>query len=173
MDIGLLIIRLVVGMLFVGHGVQKLFGWFGGHGLEGTGHFFESVGYRPGRFMALVAGVTEVLGGFFLASGFLTPLGAAMVIGVMINAIATVKGSRGLWSGYELDLVYGVVAGALAFSGPGMYSLDALLGLDLSGPVWGAAAIALGAVTALLTLGARRLVPAPAIPETPPMRRAA
>ena len=172
MDTGLLVLRLLVGLLFIGHGTQKLFGWFGGHGLKGTGSFFESIGYRPGPFMALIAGATETFAGLFLAAGFLTPLGAAMVIGVMINAIVSVKWEKGLWSGYELDLLYAGAAAALAFTGAGAYSLDALAGWDFSSPVWGAGAVVLGSVTAMFMLGSRRFAHAPAIPEVP-QRRAA
>lgn len=172
MDTGLLVLRLLVGGLFVGHGVQKLFGWFGGHGLQGTGKFFESIGYRPGPFMALVAGTTEALGGLVLATGFLTPLGAAMIIGVMINAIVTVKWDQGLWSGYELDLLYAGAAATLAFTGAGAYSLDAVAGWDFSSAAWGIGAIVVGAVTALLTLGSRRFVRVPAIPEAAERRAA-
>jgi putative oxidoreductase len=164
-DIGLLILRLVVGALFIGHGTQKLFGWFGGHGLKGTGGFFESIGYRPGPFMALIAGTTETVGGLLLASGFLTPLAAAMIVGVMINAIVTVKLSQGLLNGYELDLTNLVAATAVAFAGPGAYSLDRAAGWDLSGNPWGLGALALGVVTAGLTLATRRVSRPAAIPE--------
>ncbi len=170
MDIGLLILRLVVGGLFIGHGSQKLFGWFGGYGLKGTGGFFESIGYRPGPFMALIAGTTEVVGGVLFASGFLTPLGAAMIVGVMLNAIVTAKFSQGLWNGYELDLLYAVAATTLAFTGAGAYSLDAVVDWDLVGTEWGVAALALGVVTGVLTLATRRPLQ-PAIPEAE--RRAA
>src|SRR3954454_7675468 len=82
MDTGLLLIRIVVGLLLVGHGTQKLFGWFGGHGLEGTGGFFEKLGYRPGKVWAAVAGMSETGGGLLLALGLFTPLASAMIIGV-------------------------------------------------------------------------------------------
>ena len=91
MSVGLLILRLVVGALFFGHGTQKLFGWFGGHGLDGTGGFFESLRYRNGREMALVAGLAEAGGGTLLALGFLTWLGAAAILGVMLNAMIAVR----------------------------------------------------------------------------------
>jgi putative oxidoreductase len=170
MDVGLLILRLAVGGLFIGHGTQKLFGWFGGYGLKGSGGFFESLGYRPGPFMALIGGTTEVLGGIFLASGFLTPLGAAMVVGVMLNAIVSAKFSQGLWNGYELDLLYAVAATTLAFTGAGTYSLDSVIGWDFAGTEWGIGALALGAVIGTMTLATRRPLQ-PAIPEVE--RRAA
>jgi putative oxidoreductase len=155
-DTGLLILRVVVGLLFVGHGTQKLFGWFRGYGLKGTGGFFEQLGYRPGPLMAGVAGSTETVGGLLLATGLFTPLAAAMVIGTMINAIVTVQWPNGLWNGYEKDLVFGTVATALAFVGPGMYSLDDAFGWTLAGTDWGLAAIGLGALTATLVLASRR-----------------
>jgi putative oxidoreductase len=86
MAIGLLVLRVIVGLLFVGHGTQKLFGWFGGHGPDGTAAFLGSLGYRPSRRMALVAGVAETLGGAMLTLGFLTPVACAAIIGVMVNA---------------------------------------------------------------------------------------
>lgn len=164
MDVGLLILRLVVGSLFIVHGTQKLFGWFGGHGLKGTGGFFESIGYRPGPFMALIAGLAEAGGGLLLATGFLTPLGAAAVIGVMINAIFSVKLQQGLIGGWELDLVYAGAAAALGFTGAGLYSLDATLGWVFTGATWGLGAIAMGVAASALALASRR-VRQPAIPE--------
>lgn len=162
MDTGLLVLRIVVGLLFVGHGTQKLFGWFRGYGLRGAGGFFESIGFRPGRLMAGVAGTTETVGGLLLAAGFLTPLGAAMVIGTMINAVVTVQWQNGLWNGYEKDLLYTTAATALAFAGPGAYSLDGAFGWMMSGTAWGLRALALGIVTALGVLASRRK-PQPAV----------
>ena len=92
MEFGLLVLRLVVGALFIGHGTQKLFGWFDGHGVEGTGGFMESLGYRPGKRYALLGGVAEAGGGLLLFLGLLTPLAAAAIIGMMINAIFAVHG---------------------------------------------------------------------------------
>ncbi|MDQ0928845.1 putative membrane protein YphA (DoxX/SURF4 family) [Bacillus atrophaeus] len=73
LSVGLLIIRLIIGLLFVGHGAQKLFGWFGGHGLKGTGGWFESIGMKPGVTVALLAGLSELFGGIMFALGLLTP----------------------------------------------------------------------------------------------------
>lgn len=98
MDLGLLIIRLVIGVLFIGHGAQKLFGWFGGHGLKGTGGWFDSIGMKPGVMMALFAGLAELIGGILFALGFLTPLAALMIAGTMIMAIVKVHGPNGLWA---------------------------------------------------------------------------
>jgi len=130
MDIGLLIIRLVVGLLFVGHGAQKLFGWFGGYGIKGTGGWFESIGVKPGVTMALLAGLTELIGGFLFALGLLTPLAGIMIAGTMVMAIAKVHGPNGLWStanGYEYNLVLLAVTIGVALTGAGQYALDAFL----------------------------------------------
>ncbi|MCD7035188.1 DoxX family protein [Metabacillus sp. GX 13764] len=128
--LGLLIIRLVIGLSFAGHGAQKLFGWFGGHGLEGTGGFFESIGIKPGKTMALLAGLAELGGGLLFALGFLTPVGAALIILTMIMAIAKVHGPNGYWStqnGYEFNLVLIAAALGTALIGAGQFSIDALL----------------------------------------------
>src|SRR2546430_14036053 len=90
MELGLLVLRATVGLLFIGHGAQKLFGWFGGHGPDGTGQFFESTGLRPGRALAVWAGAAELLGGLPLALGLLPPAGAALLTAVMLTAIWTV-----------------------------------------------------------------------------------
>ena len=129
---GLLIIRLVVGGLLFAHGTQKLFGWFGGYGLDGTGGFFASLGFRPGRQMALVAGLSEAVGGALLVLGLFTPLGAAMVLGTMIAAAVSVHAPHGLWStngGYELPLINALVATGLAFTGAGTASIDHVAGI--------------------------------------------
>ena len=147
MDLGLLLLRLVIGGLLVGHGAQKLFGAFGGHGLEGTGGFFASIGFRPGKPMAFVAGLTELGAGVLLILGLLTPLASAGVIGTLLVA-GSVHAGKGLWAvngGYELPLVYALLGAVLALTGPGAYSLDALSGLQPS-LVWGAGAIVLGLV---------------------------
>ncbi len=125
-DLGLLILRLPVGLLMAGHGSQKLFGLFGGHGLQGTGRWFAALGYRPGTVFAGVAGASEFLGGLGLALGFLTPLAAAALIGVVINAMI-VDSAHGLWAsegGLEYPMVIAVVALAVTTLGPGALSLD-------------------------------------------------
>jgi putative oxidoreductase len=102
------LLRVVVGGLFVGHGTQKLFGWFGGGGPEGTGQFFEKLGLRPGRRNAVAAGAAEAGGGLLLATGIATPLGAASLTGTMLSAIRHAHLDNGLWStdgGYEYNLV--------------------------------------------------------------------
>ncbi|QCS53060.1 DoxX family protein [Priestia flexa] len=129
-SIGLLLIRLVIGLSFMAHGAQKLFGWFGGHGLKGTGGWFESVGMKPGVRMALIAGLSELVGGALFAVGFLTPLAALMIAGTMFIAIIKVHGPNGYWAtqnGYEYNLTLLVVAISIAIIGPGYYAIDALI----------------------------------------------
>lgn len=158
MEIGLLLVRIVVGLLLAGHGAQKLFGWFGGYGIAGTGGFFESLGYRPGKPMAVLAGLGELVGGLLLVVGWFTPLAAAAVIGVMANAVAAAHWGKGPWAtsgGWELPVINGAVAAALAFTGAGDLSLDAALGWDLWGVEWGAAALLLGLGSALVVLALR------------------
>ena len=161
MDAGLLLARMVIGLLFAAHGAQKLFGWFGGYGLAGTGGFFESLGFRPGRFFAAAAGFSEFTGGLLLAIGLLGPLGPAMIIAVMVVAIVTVHWQHGVFAqnnGYELALVYGVTAAAIALVGNGAYSLDAVLGLTWPAEVvW--AALALGVIGGFANLAIRKTAP--------------
>ena len=159
MEVGLLLVRLVIGGTLAAHGAQKLFGWFGGYGISGTGGWLESMGFRPGKLQAAVSGLSEFGGGLLLAAGLLTPLGAAAIAGVMLVAIASVHLDKGFFNGtggYEFNLVLAVTAIALAFTGPGEVSLDHALGLDLSGPGYGIAALLLAAVIGGSVLAARR-----------------
>ena len=155
---GLFIIRAVLGALLFAHGCQKLFGWWGGHGLEGTGGFFHQLGHRPGRQMAGLAGMSEAGGGALLFLGLLTPFGAAAVIGTMVVAAISVHKDNGIWAsngGYELPMFYAVVAAGLAFTGPGSFSVDNGLGLNLSGWGWGLLALVLAGVGAAIQLSRR------------------
>ncbi len=126
-NIGLLIIRLVVGLTFVGHGAQKLFGWFGGTGITGTGNWLKTIGLEKGaRIWAILAGSFELIGGLLFASGILTWLGAAMIAIVMIDAIFAVHGKNGYWmteGGFEYNFVLIAVAIGVALTGPGDYVL--------------------------------------------------
>ena len=158
MSTGLLILRLVVGLVLAGHGAQKLFGWFGGYGVAGTGGWLHSIGFRPGKPMAVVVGLAELAGGIGLALGLLTPLAAAVVIGTMAVA-AWSHEANGLWGtngGYEQALTYGVVAVALAFTGAGDYSVDHALGLTW-GTGYAVAATALGLLAALVSVAAAKV----------------
>lgn len=163
MAFGLFILRIVIGGLFVGHGTQKLFGWFDGPGLDGASGMFESLGYPRSRTMAVLAGTAEAGAGALLLLGWLTPLAAAAIIGVMINAIATVHASNGPWvsdGGWEYNAVLATAATTFAFAGPGAWSVDAGLGWDLSGAIWGITAVLLGLVSAGAILSVRQSAPA-------------
>ncbi|MEV6229947.1 DoxX family protein [Saccharopolyspora shandongensis] len=153
MDTGLLILRLVAGLLIAGHGVQKVSFRLGGNGLAGGIEEFRRDGFRGGFLTALAAGAGQIGSGLFLALGALTPMAAMVAIGVMTVAI-TVKWSHGLWvqnDGYEYPLVLVVVAAVLSLTGPGRWSADHLVGLT-SWPVWlSVAAIVLGLASGLLT----------------------
>jgi putative oxidoreductase len=136
MDLGRLALRGIVGPLFVGHGTQKLFGWFGGHGPEATGGAFESMGLSPGRRHATAAGVAETAGGALLTLGALTPLTGTIISSVMITAIRKAHLKNGPWvtnGGYEYPLALIGVAAALTESGPGRPSVDAALFPGLRG----------------------------------------
>lgn len=162
MDIALLILHVAVGLLFVGHGSQKLFGLFGGYGISGTGEYMESLGLRPGRLHAAAAGTAELTGGILLALGLLVPLAALLITGVMVTATLTEHRGKGLWvdsGGFELPLVYVVVAFALAAAGAGKYSLDAALTLEVQGVAWAAGALGLAIAGALANLAAARIAP--------------
>lgn len=152
MELGLLVLRVIVGALFAGHGAQKLFGAFGGHGVDGTAGFFESLGLKPGRLHAIFAGTAELGGGLLLALGLLTPLAAVLLTAVMTAAIASVHARNGLWvtaNGFEYNLVLIAVAFALAAVGAGDWSLDSALGLDVAGTGWALGALALGVLGGL------------------------
>jgi putative oxidoreductase len=147
MDLALLVLRLVVGLLFVGHGAQKLFGVFGGGGLEGTAGMFDNIGLRPGWLHARAAGTAEFLGGALLALGLFTPFAAAVLIAVMTTAVITVHAPNGIWNtnqGYEFNLVLVAAVFTLAGVGAGNWSLDSAFGFDLHSTVWAVGALVVG-----------------------------
>jgi putative oxidoreductase len=135
--LGLLILRLVVGLTVAAHGAQKLFGWFGGPGMSKWTQSVERLRIRPAQPWAWVAALSEFGGGLLLALGLLSPLGSLAIVGTMLVAIATVHLSKGFWvtkGGYEFNLALIGGAVALALTGPGAYSLDNALGLHLPEP---------------------------------------
>lgn len=160
MDAGLVIARLVFGLLMAAHGTQKLFGWFGGYGLTAVSGYFESLGFRPGRFFALAASLTEVGGGLLVAAGFLGPIGPALVLSVMIVAALSVHAQHGLFAannGIEVPLLYAAAAIALGLTGPGGYSLDAATGLaSVWTPAIAWSVLVVGAIGGVLNVAARR-----------------
>jgi putative oxidoreductase len=153
-DVGLLVLRVGLGLIMAAHGAQKLFGWFDGPGLDGTGQFFTSVGYPAGDTMAVVAGLTETFGGLALAVGLLTPLAGAAVLGTMLNALA-VKWGDGFFApaGVEYELLLVVGAAAVALTGPGRYAADQFVPvLRRHRITHGAGAVLLALVTAGVVL---------------------
>jgi putative oxidoreductase len=157
--------RALIGSLFIGHGTQKLFGWFDGPGLDGAQGMMESLGLRPGRQHAVAAGITETAGGALLVAGLATPLAASGLIGTMISAIRKVHLQNGPWSqngGWEYNAVLIAALLALAEEGPGDLSLDNKLGFKEPGPLWALGALAVGAAasTAVVEVGRRRSVQA-------------
>ncbi|HEY3191076.1 MAG TPA: DoxX family membrane protein, partial [Solirubrobacteraceae bacterium] len=144
MKLLILVTRLLLGGLFFGHGAQKLFGWFGGYGPDGTGGFFESLGLRPGRQHAIAAGTAEAGGGALLAAGLATPAAAAAITGVMTTAIRTVHQPNGPWvteNGWEYPAVIIGTVLAITEVGPGSLSLDGALGAERKGTGWALAAL--------------------------------
>jgi putative oxidoreductase len=146
MELALLVLRVVIGLLFFGHGTQKLLGWWGGFGIDGTAGFMESLGLRPGRLHAIAAGIAETVGGLLIALGLVTPVGAALITGVMVTAVITVHFKNGIWNqdgGFEFHLVLVAAVFALSAIGPGEWSLDNAVDIDMASNGW--AFVALGA----------------------------
>jgi putative oxidoreductase len=165
MKIGRLILRAVIGGYFFGHGTQKLFGWFGGHGPEGTGQFFENLGLRPGKQHAIAAGAAEAGGGSLLILGAATPLAASVLTATMLTAINRVHRKNGPWvsdQGYEYNLVLIAAVLALAETGPGSPSIDDARGSTMHGPGWSLVALALGLLGAAGAHAIAEAAPAPA-----------
>ena len=132
LSIGLLVARVVIGLVMAAHGAQKLLGWFGGYGLNKTGEFFVHLGFRPGRTFAAAASLTEITSGLLVALGFLGPIGPALMISVMLVAMISVHWHNGLFAttnGIEVPLLYSTAAIGFALTGYGRYSLDAVLGI--------------------------------------------
>lgn len=158
-DFGLLALRLLIGGIFIGHGLVKFTERFGGLGLDRAGTIFEQIGYRPPRPYLIAAGVTELVAGVAFAAGIATPLAVAALVGVMVNAIGSSKAGHGPWyfnGGWEYDGTLLVTAAALAFTGPGEVSFDAASGFDLAGWAWGAGALVLGLVSGQAVLVLRQ-----------------
>jgi putative oxidoreductase len=148
MKVGRMLLRLAVGGFFFGHGTQKLFGWFGGRGLEATTENFEKLGLRPARRNALAAGAAEAGGGAALALGLATPLSASVLTATMLTAINRVHLKNGPWvtsGGYEYNVVLIAAVITLTEVGPGPLSIDGALGIQRSGPGWALAALFAGA----------------------------
>jgi putative oxidoreductase len=152
-DLALLIIRIAVGGTIAAHGTQKLFGWFGGKGLNGSGEIFSAMGFEPGRRNALMAGLGETLGGLLMVIGLGTPGAAAAAASTMAGAAASSR-DKGFWAvkgGFEYPLILAITAACISIAGPGRYSIDEALGNVLNQP-WmsavglGAAAVAIGIV---------------------------
>ncbi|WP_409304926.1 DoxX family protein [Peribacillus sp. SCS-155] len=129
-DIGLLLIRIMIGVVFIYYGSQKLFGWFGGHGVKGTGGWFESIGVKPGHAIAAFSGIAELIGGLLFILGIYLPLAALLITIIMIGSITTVHGSKGFSNtagGYEYNLFLIVVSLGMALIGPGDFSVLSLM----------------------------------------------
>jgi putative oxidoreductase len=166
LGIGLLVARLVLGLLLAAHGAQKLFGWFGGYGLNATGEFMVQLGFPSGRAFASAASVGEIVSGLLVALGLLGPIGPALMISVMIVAAITVHWKNGVFAtqnGIELPLLYATGALAMALAGFGPFSLDALLGITT---IWTPRVVtlvlAIGVAGGMATLVIRRSPPPPA-----------
>ena len=163
MDFGMMLLRLTIGFTLAAHGAQKLFGWFGGPGLEATGQFLAAIGFQPGRQHAWLVGFVEIAGGLLMAAGFLTPLAAALMVADMLVAAVSVHRKQGFFisnGGYEYTLVLGVASLTVAFAGAGALSLDALLGWSFGGAFWGTAALLVALVGGAIPLAARHALPA-------------
>lgn len=160
-DFGLLIIRLLVGGIFIGHAVVKFTERFGGLGLDRAAAVFEQIGYRPPRPYLVIAGATELVAGIAFLAGLATPVAAAALVGVMVNAIGSSKAGHGPWyfnGGWEYDVTLLVAAVALAFTGPGDASLDAVAGLDAASWARGTGALAFGLVSGRAVLALRQRI---------------
>lgn len=171
MGFGKLAVRVVIGGLFIGHGTQKLKGWFGGSGLDGTEQMMAALDMYPTRRNAIAAGTAETVGGSLLVLGLATPLAASALIGTMFTAVHKVHWKNGVWNanrGWEMNAIIITSLTALVESGPGPASLDAAFGTVTAGPKWALLALAAGAASSatLIELG-RRAKPAEVPAPTP------
>jgi putative oxidoreductase len=166
-SIGRLLLRLTVGGVFVGHGTQKLFGWFGGNGLDATAEGFEKIGLRPGRSNAIAAGAAEAGGGALLVAGLATPVAASVLTAAMLTAIHRVHLKNGPWlsnGGYEYNAVLIAALLAIAEAGPGELSLDAALGRERFGRGRALATLGVGVLGALAAHAFAQRSPVPGPP---------
>jgi putative oxidoreductase len=139
LSIGLLLLRLTLGGVFLAHGAQKLFGLFGGPGLSGTISFMDKLGLQPAKWWAIAAALGEFVGGLLIALGLLTPVGAFLIAAVMLAAILKVHWAKGFWNsqgGYEYNFVLFIMSVVLGLVGAGTWSLDTLLSLHIQSPLF-------------------------------------
>jgi putative oxidoreductase len=165
MRLGIALLRVVIGALFMGHGLQKLAGWFGGYGLDATGGAFESMGLRPGKLHATAAGVAETAGGALVLAGAFTPLGAAMLTGTMTTAIEKVHLQKGVWNqdgGYEYNAVLIAALFAITADGPGALALDS----ERGGTGWALAELVAGVAGGLAVAKLATRAPEPEEEDT-------
>ncbi|HEY2480504.1 MAG TPA: DoxX family protein [Solirubrobacterales bacterium] len=170
MKFGRLLARLFIGAMFIGHGTQKWFGWFGGPGIEKTAGTMDALGLAPPRANAHAASASETLGGVGIALGAFTPVAAAALIASMTTAIRTVHVGKGFWNasgGAEFPLTVIAALLILVDGGPGPYSVDAALGIEETGPKVALAALALGALGSTVTLAAAKAAHQKAAAESP------
>jgi putative oxidoreductase len=160
LDLAFLIARVMIGLLMAAHGAQKLFGWFGGHGLKATGEFFGQLGFQPARLFATAAALGEFTSGLLIALGLFGPVGPAILLAVMVVAAISVHWRNGLFAttnGVELPLLYSIAAVRFALTGPGRHSLDAALGFQWAWTpklIW--IALAFGVLGGIINLALRR-----------------
>lgn len=166
MAYGLLLLRVVTGLIFAAHGAQKVFGWWGGPGPAGTRGWIGGMGFRPAWLFAALVSLQELGGGLLLAFGFVTPLGALAVTASMVVAIAMVHWKNGFWNGnggFEFNLALVSAAVALAATGPGRFSIDRVLHWDdnLSGVRWAIGIVAVALIGGFLSIASRKKETAP------------